>query len=241
MKTVLLTAAVAAAAAVAAPANAFTFFSVGATTGAAPGDPGLAAYETSVVTFDGPSYPGVVDTTSGNVALYSGTTAGVAAAPTGDTSTYQAIGTGGKSVFDFTGVTMTQSIKSVSVYVGSVDAYNYIDVLDKNLNVIGTISGSQLPGDSGDQGASITNRRLYISAAAGETIGGLAFRSDGVAFEFDTIGASHASYPNVPNGGTPATLPAAVVPEPASWALMVGGFGLVGFAARRRRVAVVAA
>ncbi len=30
---------------------------------------------------------------------------------------------------------------------------------------------------------------------------------------------------------------AAVVPEPATWAMLIAGFGLVGFAARRRRVA----
>ena len=36
------------------------------------------------------------------------------------------------------------------------------------------------------------------------------------------------------------TFDAAVVPEPASWALMVAGFGLVGFAARRRSAAAVA-
>lgn len=33
---------------------------------------------------------------------------------------------------------------------------------------------------------------------------------------------------------------AAVVPEPASWAMLISGFGLVGFAARRRRTAVAA-
>ncbi len=33
----------------------------------------------------------------------------------------------------------------------------------------------------------------------------------------------------------------AVVPEPATWGMMIGGFGLVGFAARRRRAAHVAA
>ncbi len=50
--------------------------------------------------------------------------------------------------------------------------------------------------------------------------------------------------------GTPEGLPpfslldgvsAAAVPEPATWAMMVGGFGLVGFAARRRRGNSVAA
>lgn len=33
----------------------------------------------------------------------------------------------------------------------------------------------------------------------------------------------------------------AVVPEPAAWALMIGGFGLVGASLRRRRTAIVAA
>jgi hypothetical protein len=36
------------------------------------------------------------------------------------------------------------------------------------------------------------------------------------------------------------TFDAGVVPEPASWAMMVAGFGLVGFAARRRSAAVAA-
>ncbi len=36
------------------------------------------------------------------------------------------------------------------------------------------------------------------------------------------------------------TFDPAIVPEPASWAMMVLGFGLVGFAARRRSVAVAA-
>jgi hypothetical protein len=36
-------------------------------------------------------------------------------------------------------------------------------------------------------------------------------------------------------------LPAAAVPEPASWALMVGGFGLVGVVARRRAARAAAA
>jgi hypothetical protein len=33
---------------------------------------------------------------------------------------------------------------------------------------------------------------------------------------------------------------AGVVPEPASWALLLAGFGMVGFAARRRRAAIAA-
>ncbi|WP_255602578.1 FxDxF family PEP-CTERM protein [Polymorphobacter megasporae] len=35
-------------------------------------------------------------------------------------------------------------------------------------------------------------------------------------------------------------LATAAVPEPASWALMLAGFGMVGFAARRRTVTVAA-
>jgi hypothetical protein len=37
------------------------------------------------------------------------------------------------------------------------------------------------------------------------------------------------------------TTPPAGVPEPATWALMIGGFGLAGAAARKRRPAVALA
>nr|WP_295661618.1 FxDxF family PEP-CTERM protein [Polymorphobacter sp.] len=40
--------------------------------------------------------------------------------------------------------------------------------------------------------------------------------------------------------GSSVTFALAAVPEPASWALMVVGFGMVGFAARRRTTAVTA-
>ncbi|MGI4876171.1 MAG: FxDxF family PEP-CTERM protein, partial [Janthinobacterium lividum] len=40
--------------------------------------------------------------------------------------------------------------------------------------------------------------------------------------------------------GSSVTFALAEVPEPASWALMVVGFGMVGFAARRRTTAVAA-
>ena len=38
------------------------------------------------------------------------------------------------------------------------------------------------------------------------------------------------------NGSYAGTLAFAAVPEPATWAMMIGGFGLVGGAMRRRRV-----
>ncbi len=226
---------------IAAPASAFTFFSIGATTGPGPGDPGLAAFENALVTFDAPMHSGVTNTVSGSAGVYTGTS-NVAAAPVGDTGAYQALGTGGASLFDFRTYFTGKQVRSLSVYVGSVDTYNFIDVLDSSLNTIGTISGSQLPGNNGDQGASITNRRLYINFATTENVGGLRFRSDGVAFEYDTIGASSAIFTLPPgNPTTPPVLPPATsVPEPAAWALMIAGFVMTGFASRRRGRAVAA-
>ena len=58
------------------------------------------------------------------------------------------------------------------------------------------------------------------------------------------------SYPNCPNTPVSAcdlnfrvngTTAIAAVPEPATWAMMIAGFGLVGGALRRRRVTAVAA
>lgn len=47
-------------------------------------------------------------------------------------------------------------------------------------------------------------------------------------------GGSLTSFDTSLGNGATATFRFAVVPEPASWALMIGGFGLVGAALRRR-------
>jgi hypothetical protein len=54
---------------------------------------------------------------------------------------------------------------------------------------------------------------------------------DTVDFYVDALG-------NTNNDGTGFAIAAGYVPEPASWALMIGGFGLVGGAMRRRSVKV---
>jgi hypothetical protein len=131
-------------------------------------------------------------------------------------------------------------VRSISLYVGSVDTYNFIDVLDKNLNTVKTIGGSDLPGSNGDQGAAITNRRLYINFLPQETIGGLRFRSTGVAFELDSIGASRAVF-NTNGNQSLSVLPNAAVPEASTWSMLIAGFGLIGLAARRRKSNLVAA
>ncbi|MFZ4688417.1 MAG: PEPxxWA-CTERM sorting domain-containing protein [Polymorphobacter sp.] len=213
------------------PAAAVSFFSIGG----AP-DPGLASFESLLVSFDSPHAPGIVQTNTGTVGLFTGSTGGVAAAPAGETSQYLAIGDGGSATFDFRSFFASQmrQLRSLSVYVGSVDTYNYIDVLDNNLNTLTTITGTDLPGNNGDQGAAITNRRLYINFLPSEQVGGLRFRSTGVAFEFDTIGASSAIFNTGGNPTPPILPPATGVPEPTTWAMLLAGFGMVGFAARRR-------
>lgn len=227
---------VAASATIASPAAAVTFFSLGGSP-----DPGTSNFETTLVTFDGPHAPGVIQTTTGMVGLFSGTHSSIAAAPAGDTSHYLAIGPGGSALFDFRPYFANQRrrVRSFSVYVGSVDLYNFIDVLDNNLGTLKTIGGVDLPGNNGDQFVATTNRRLYINFLPSENVGGLRFRSDGVAFEFDNIAVSSAVFAR--SGPTPLGLPTASVPEASTWVMLIAGFGLTGFAARRRRVCHVTA
>ena len=224
----------------AAPAHAVSYFSIGAVN-MPKVDPGLAWFETSLVTFDAAEHAGVTVTNSGTAGIFTGTS-GIAAAPVGDTTKYLALGTGGSSTIDFSAYSaaMNHTIRSISVYVGSVDTYNTIELLNTLGNVVKTITGSDLPGSNGDQGASLTNRRLYLNFDPSENIGALRFTSTGVAFEFDTIGASKVRFDVPPTVTVVDQLPPILgVPEPASWALMIGGFGMVGGALRRRqRVAV---
>jgi hypothetical protein len=211
-----------------APAGAVTFFSLGG----AP-DPGVASFETVVVSFDTANAPGIVETNSGIFATAAESIGGVRAAPAGGNSKYRSLGINGSSTFNLTGLPLFASLRSLSVYLGSVDLYNRIEVLGPDSAVIKTINGIDLPGNNGDQGLAITNRRLYINFQPIDQVQAVRFSSTGVAFEFDDIAVSRARF-RAPLTPTPNVMPPASVPEPASWAMLVIGFGLVGSAARRR-------
>lgn len=63
----------------------------------------------------------------------------------------------------------------------------------------------------------------------------------GTSFHWDTLPGASGSVPIHLTQANITPPPAPGVPEPASWAMLVAGFGLVGASARRRRAAVVTA
>lgn len=259
MLKILLTAA--SVLALAGPASAFTYFSVGALTGPSHGDPGPARGQKTIITFDAGSKSGVLpkagvtttvakgvtETVTGDVGLYTGNTfvggRQIAAAPAGDTTQYEALGPGGMAIFDFSGYEKTHTINSLSLYIGSVDPWNTLVFFNKSGGKIATITGAHLPSTSGDQGASITNRRAYFAFGPRDHFASLELFSTGIAFEYDNIAVGPARYDMFRNGDTPLSAPDWVqtgVPEPSAWAAMLAGFVSVGFALRRRAKSIVA-
>jgi hypothetical protein len=175
-------------------------------------DPGPGMGETIVVDFDNANAAGYT-WSAGTIATAMGTTGGVAAAPAGDATKYGYVSSALTPNF---ATLSTPMLKSISLYWGSVDKYNFVDVLGAGNVVLGTFSGGMLPQSDGNQFINSTNRRVTFTAGTGEVITGLTIRSTGVAFEFDDIAA-------------------APIPEPGTWALMAGGLAAVGFLARRRK------
>lgn len=138
----------------------------------------------------------------------------------GDDSAFVAVL--GNSSFTITSkATNTDQYNAISLYVGSVDSYNSITILDKAGNEIQTFLGSQLLSAPSTPN-STTSYRITFTRDAGEAaFGGLRIESTGNSAEFDNL--------------------VFAVPEPSTWALMLAGFGMVGMAmrARRRRTSVV--
>ena len=193
---------------VAAVATAQAAISVSATPGAA-----IYAGPTPTYNFDTPTpFPGsnIFNTHTGNHAR-----------PLGSTGGFGAVGFSDGSPAILSLASFTQ-IGSISLLWGSIDTYNTLTVLDKLGNALQSFTGSQIaalvPGfANGNQSSLITNPLVTLKFTGGteDNIGGLRFESTANAFEFDNITIS-------------------AVPEPATWLMMIAGFGMIGGMMRRR-------
>ncbi len=178
-------------------------------------DPGPGMGESILVDFNSMTLPAGYTLTGGYG--YATGSSSSAATPAGDTTQYLYV----SSALTPNNATLTTAfaLKSISFYWGSIDKYNSVDVLGAGGATLGSFAGGMLMPANGDQSVPATNRRVYFSAGSGETITGLRFNSTGVAFELDDVAGKAAG----------------AVPEPAAWALMIAGFGMIGVASRRRR------
>lgn len=193
------------------------------------GDPGLRPSEQLVSTFDGDDRLKVDQSRSSGYAFFNGTHPNIAVAPRGDLSTYAAIGAGGSMLFDLRQFNNPTSIlASLSVHVGSLDIYNYIDILGLSSSgeidydhPLLTVGGADLIRSEGGR-----DGRVTFGFGDDGSIGAIVLRSTGIAFEFDSLAVSLQP--------RRAGLAASFAPEPISWALMVTGFGAIGAAMRSR-------
>ena len=177
-------------------------------------NPGFAA--TALYDFETPApfTGGLVTNTS---------VSGIRAQPWSSTGNYATVSPsdGTPGIFD---LSTFGAITKISLLWGSIDNYNDLDVLDASDNVLATFNGATvIASANGDQSNPATNRlvTLTLTGASMDAAAKLRFRSTGNAFEFDNV-----------------AIQTAAVPEPATWGMMILGFGLVGSAMRRRSAAV---
>ena len=105
---------------------------------------------------------------------------------------------------------------SVSFLWGSIDSYNSVSLLNADGSVLSQWTGADAQPSNGDQFSAATNRRVTFTSQ-GAAIYGLRLESPQPAFEVDDVAFAQA------------------VPEPATWGMMLLGFGGVGMVLRRRR------
>jgi len=211
MKIALKAAAFAAVASLAAAASAQAAVSVSFTST----DAGLPAGQEMVWNFDGIEGAGYgVSFTggSGPRSVAAGATS-TAAPPPGATGLYAAVLGGGSMTLD------TPGILALSFFMGSPDAYNSLTFNFAD-GTSESLTGNQLALGAFNGNQAIGRRMTY---SFDKKVNSVVFASAQNSFEFDNI----------------ATVSA--VPEPATWAMMITGFGLAGSAIRRRKSVLAAA
>lgn len=137
----------------------------------------------------------------------------------GSTGNFAAVRSGGSFTVNFDPTAIFAFV------LGTLDGFNSL-----TLQYEGGVSQTYLGGQI-IHGLAFTNNGqvhgkengvVIYTVVDGPRLVGAIFGSSGDAFEFDNLAI-------------------AAVPEPATWAMMIGGFGLVGAASRRRRLRTVAA
>jgi hypothetical protein len=194
----------------------------------------VPAAAATVVTFNGGSgalpadmnviedYEGFASGTPGaaigpNAFVYDGSVGGASARPAfGSTGNFATVLTGGSYSIVFA------ATDKLAFVLGSLDTYNTLTLKYEDGTSQAYIGGqiiNDLTFPSGNQISGETNGVVSYTVASGPRLVGAMFESSANSFEFDNI--------------------ATAVPEPATWAMMIGGLGLVGgFARRRGRTAV---
>lgn len=210
----------AAAALFAGPAGAATF------AGSTPGPDSSAPTGLLTIDFESANLLSDIQGLAGNGQIVSGFLSGQYAAPFGNLTKYLSVpqsGSGGSATLNLTGYNFGGVVDGFSFYWGSIDTYNRLVVnttLNGNAQTLNfAFDGSNPPPPAdGSQQSAANNRRVYFNLAQGETLNSIEFVSNGYAFELDDI-----------------VFTGTAVPEPATWAMMIAGFGFVGASMRARR------
>jgi hypothetical protein len=193
--------------AVGVPASAATMVSFNGGSGALP------ANATIVEDFESfaPGTPGAA--IGPNSYVYNDSVGSQSARPAfGSTGNFATVLTGGSYSIDFGPTT------AFSFVLGSLDTYNTLTLKYENGTSQAYIGGqiiNDLSFPSGNQISGETNGVVTYSVATGPRIVGAVFQSSQNSFEVDNLAVG-------------------AVPEPAAWAMMIGGFGLIGAVSRRR-------
>jgi len=205
MPKLAITAAAFAALAIAAPATAAVTIS---------STPGSATYTGPTPTYNFDS--GRPANVTGG-AVVTGTTSSHAQ-PLGSTGGYFSVGPADGSPGNIDLSSFGQIFNLTFIW-GSVDAYNTLQLIGASNNVLYTFTGADVFNPAnGNQTAAGTNPlvQILLTGADVTAVRGLRLSSTQNAFELDNLAVN-------------------AVPEPATWALMLMGFGAVGYSMRRGR------
>lgn len=207
MRTLMMKTLLAATAAVALPAGASAAITLAAVT------PGTGVYSGPLPTYD---FETPAPVSGGKV--ITGNLDGIRAQPFGSTGNYFTVGPsdGSPGLLDLSAI---GEISNISFLWGSIDAYNLLEFLDADGNVLKSFTGSDIfnPANGSQTDPNLNPVvQFNLTDESRTAFTTLRLSSTSNAFETDNFAIN-------------------AVPEPATWALMMIGFAAVGFGMRRRR------